>query len=233
METFYLSPKKVARFLTTTVIILTIASFAGNFAHHVLDITFRGLVFRLNVGEDSSLPTWYSSIALLLCSLLLSLIGWTASKKNQPYIVQWFILSLLFLYISMDEVATFRETFFRSLKTVIQTDGLFHYRWTLFGIPFVILFSLSYLKFLAHLPKKIRNLFILSGVVFIFGAIGMEMLASLTDSLYGTRNMLYVTLTAIEEFSEMFGVVIFIYTLLLYIQMQGIQEIRLSLSRNK
>lgn len=232
METFQIVPKRVARFLTSVVIILTIASFSANFAQHVLGITLKGLVHPLNVGQDSSLPTWYSSISLLICSFLLLLISFAARKKNQPYIVHWFMLSLLFLYISMDEVATFRETFFRALRPVIQTDGLFHYRWTLFAIPFVFLFLLSYVKFLAHLPKQIRHLFILSGVVFVFGAIGMEMLASLSHSLYGTRNMLYVTVTAIEEFCEMFSVVIFIYTLLSYLQMQGIQEIRLCLSRN-
>ncbi len=232
METFQISPKGVARFLTLIVIILTIASFCANFAQYVLGITFKGLVLPLNVDRDSSLPTWYSSISLLICSFLLLTSSLIARKKKQSYTVHWFILSLLFLYISVDEVATFRESFFVTLRPVIHTDGLFHYRWTLFAIPFVILFLLSYLKFLAHLPKQIRNLFILSGTVFVSGALGMEMLAGLTDSLYGAKNMLYVTVTAIEEFCEMFSVVIFIYALLLHLQMQGIKEIRLCLSRN-
>jgi hypothetical protein len=233
METFHISAKKVARFLISIVIVLTIASFAASFAHNVLGITLRGLVSRLDVGVDSSLPTWYSSITLLICALLLLLIGFIARKTRQPYVIHWFTLSALFTYISVDEVATLRETFFRALKPIIHTDGVFQYRWTLFAIPFVIFFSLSYLKFLTHLPKQIRRLFILSGIVFIFGALGMEMMASLTDSLYGTQNMLYVAITVVEEFCEMVGIVIFIYTLLSYLQMQGIHEIRLCLTQNR
>ncbi len=64
--TVSISPKKVALVLTIIVICLSIVSLAGQFSRYVLG---HGNLFRLvrlfNVGEDSNIPTWYSSITLL------------------------------------------------------------------------------------------------------------------------------------------------------------------------
>ena len=46
--------------------------------------------------------------------------------------------------------------------------------------------------------------------------VGAEMFAGRYDDLYGAQNMTYAMITALEEFCEMFGVVVFIYALLSY-----------------
>lgn len=60
-------------------------------------------------------------------------------------------------------------------------------------------------------------LFILSGVIFVSGAIGFELLGGWQDDMHGRNNLLFCVLYTCEELFEMFGVVIFIYTLLSYI----------------
>ena len=92
-------------------------------------------------------------------------------------------------------------------------------------IPYGIalgVFLLFYIKFLLSLPKRIMILFIVSGAIFVAGAIGFEMLASRYFSLYGdiSGGTMYAVFYTFEEFFEMLGIVIFIYTLLSYIAIQ-------------
>ncbi len=70
------------------------------------------------------------------------------------------------------------------------------------------------------LPKKIMILFIVSGTTFVAGAIGFEMLCGRHHALYGKNDLVYSIFYTCEEFLEMLGIVIFIYTLLLYIASQ-------------
>ena len=62
-------------------------------------------------------------------------------------------------------------------------------------------------------------LFIVSGAIFVFGAIGFEMLASRQFSIHGdiSGDLMYAVFYTFEEFLEMLGIVVFIYTLLSYI----------------
>lgn len=165
---------------------------------------------------DANVPTWYSSFALLLCSLLLAIVARAKKLARARYTLQWKVLSAIFLYLSIDEVAMIHEHINIMLGFSINRTGSLHYGWVLFGIPLTLIFVLSYLKFLAHLPSKTRLLFFVAGAIFVSGALGAEMFAARQDELYGMENMTYATITAVEEFCEMFGVVVFIYALLSY-----------------
>ncbi|GAA3535630.1 hypothetical protein GCM10022394_14040 [Zobellella aerophila] len=59
-------------------------------------------------------------------------------------------------------------------------------------------------------------LFVFSGVVFVSGAIGFEMLAGRYVELHGKGNLIYSFFYTCEEFLEMLGIVIFIYAVLMY-----------------
>ncbi|MGJ3249458.1 MAG: hypothetical protein ACFE0I_25730 [Elainellaceae cyanobacterium] len=233
MQTFYISPKRIMQFLLGIDLALSIASLTGKFSLYVLKTSVVGLVWRFDVGSDTSLPTWYSSFVLLICSLLLALIGLTKKQKGDRFIRHWFCLSLLFLYISVDEVATFRETLGQAARSVVETDGIFYYNWVIVAIPAVIVLALTYLKFLAHLPKPIRRLFVLSGSLFVVGAVGFEMVSSLVHSRYGVQNMMYASATTVEEFLEMIGVTIFLYALLVYVESQQIRGVQICVETGK
>ena len=60
-------------------------------------------------------------------------------------------------------------------------------------------------------------MFLISGSIFVLGAIGFELLGGRQADLYGTNNVLYSIITTSEELLEMLGIAIFIYTLLTYI----------------
>lgn len=226
MQTFDISPRKVARLLLYIAIGLSLASFAASLTQNFLGTTLGGMTTRLLVGNDSSLPTWFASFLLFIGALLLGFIAFIKKKQKGSYIKHWIFLCLLFLYISIDEVATFRETAFSVVKRMVSVDGFFYYVWVIAAIPFVIIMALAYLKFFAHLPQRVRTLFTTGCILYVLGAIGLEMTAAAIHSAQGTSNPMYHMVTTFEEFLEMAGVIIVIYSLLLYIRFENIRSIQ-------
>ena len=70
------------------------------------------------------------------------------------------------------------------------------------------------------LSKRIKNLFVTSGITFVIGAIGFELLGGRHSDLNGEDNLTYSLIYTCEEFLEMLGIVIFIYALLIYLAKQ-------------
>jgi len=68
------------------------------------------------------------------------------------------------------------------------------------------------------LPRQTMILFICAGVIFITGAVGIEIISAQEADLHGTESVLYSVLYTIEELCEMLGIVIFCYALLRYIE---------------
>ncbi|MCI5143186.1 MAG: hypothetical protein D3909_15955 [Candidatus Electrothrix sp. ATG1] len=80
--------------------------------------------------------------------------------------------------------------------------------------------GLLYFRFLFCLPRKTFVLFICSAVIFLTGAGFFDMLGGKEAELHGYYSITYTVLYTIEEFLEMIGVVLLIYTLLDYIEQQ-------------
>ena len=215
-----ISPKKIAKFLTLIVVGFTLVNLAGFFIQYVLG--FRRLdrfIGLLNVGDDSSIPTWYSSFALLICAILLMVIAIVKGRRKEPYFRHWAILSIIFTVMSIDEVAMIHENMGDILGDLFKFKaGFFYYSWVILAMPLIFIFLLAYLKFIIHLPTKIRYLFLIAGATFVMGGLGIEMLSAHHDSLYGTSNLIYNCIMTAEEFLEMLGIIIFIYALLSYLK---------------
>lgn len=97
-------------------------------------------------------------------------------------------------------------------------SGMLYYSWiVLFGALFLI-FGFAYLKFLSLLPPFVKYLFVISGAIFVAGAIGVESVGGSIAAESGESGLLYGTLVGFEELLEMIGVTLFIYALLYYLQ---------------
>ena len=107
------------------------------------------------------------------------------------------------------------------MRESFGTSGFLYYAWLIpYGIA-LIAFVVAYFNWLMKLPRRIMALFVVSGAIFVSGAVGCELLAGRHHDLYGVDNLTYAFFYTCEEFLEMFGIVIFIYTLLSYIAMQS------------
>jgi hypothetical protein len=188
-----------------------------------------GFVPLFDFNTEKNIPTLFSSITLIIASILLLSISLTHKKLKSSYIM-WFGLSVIFLFLSIDEIHSIHERFGKPTREAFNTSGLLFYAWIIpYGVALVI-FIITYSNFLIKLPKNTMILFFVSGVIFILGAIGFEMLGGRQHELYGSSSILYAFYYTCEESLEMIGIAIFIYTLLSYI-IEQFESVKIIISK--
>lgn len=176
---------------------------------------------------EENLPTFYSTLAISIASLLLLIIAMRNKKRNLKYI-DWLGLSFVFLFLAVDEFTRIHEYLWNPTHNLLQTTGLLYYSWY---IPYAILFliiAVFYIKWFNRLPIETKKLFVLSGLIFITGAIVFEAVSGYFDELYGVSNFWYCFFYTIEELLEMLGIALFIYALLEYISETKYLKIKIS-----
>lgn len=202
------------------ILLLLLANILGLLAKFNFDHDyFSGLILLFDFNIENNIPTLFSSLILILCSVLLAFIASTHKKKNSSY-YPWAGLSLIFLFLSVDEIASIHERLGALFRTALNTSGLLYHAWVIpYGV-ILLVFIIVYFRFLMRQTKNIRNLFVVSGTTYVAGALGFELLGGWQNVLYGSNNITYSILYTCEEFLEMLGIVIFIYALLVYITKQ-------------
>jgi hypothetical protein len=156
----------------------------------------------IDLDEENNLPTWFSSFLMLNVAGLLFLVR----KSTDAWRGHWTVLATGFFLMSVDEVAGVHET----LNTA--TDTL----WVWPALVLVVALGLWFLPFLRALPRATMVLFILAGLVFIGGSIGMEIVGDPMDA----DTLVYSMTVLVEESMEMMGVLIFAHALIRYLQAQ-------------
>ena len=215
-----LTPGAVTQFLLRVVVCLVVLFVLTKMPLYFLpDYVGRDLLAdKFDLDAEGNIPTFYSFLALLFSSVLLGAIAHVKNLDNDRYKNKWKILSFIFLYLSLDEIAQVHEDFVIPMRKLLNATGFLYSAWI---VPFGFLaaiFALSYSKFLFHLPVSTKKMFAAAFVLYVGGAIGMEMPGGYlvyTDNLH---NVTFMILIAIEESLEMLGIVVFIHALILYIK---------------
>ena len=174
-----------------------------------------GGVRVLSVDEESSVPAWFSSSLLLLCSLFALSVSATDAEHPVRYAGRWKVLAIVLLLMSLDESVALHEKTIEPLRSALNTGGPFYYAWVIPGAIFVLAFALAYRGFLLDLPPKTRRLFAVAGTLYVCGALLVEMVGGVYADAYGKGGLSYLTITSVEEYLEMLGVATLLYALML------------------
>jgi hypothetical protein len=225
---------RVARALLWIVITLVSASILGRLTLAYLP-DFLGVGFlqtEFYLDEEGNFPALYSSLALAIASLLLFTISKLEEDIQADYYRSWKMLSGIFLYLSLDELLGVHEYLNALRRTGLK--GAFFYAWVIPAALIVVVLLAVFYRFLMHLNPKVRNRICFSGAIFITGALGFEMLGSGIDERLGEpaifTNLSYQIFMTAEEGLEMLGIVMFIHTLLSYLnQYHGVREMMIHL----
>ncbi len=211
------SPQKATRILFSVILFLTSADILGQISKYFWNHErLLGFVKLFDLDLEGNIPSWYSSVALLFCAFLLANI--TSVKKDSPYSSHWKALSLVFIYLSIDESAQLHERLNYLIHPLIHDSRALNILWVVPGSIFVMTILLTYLKFLSHIPNKIKFLFLTAGTIYVGGAVGLELIGNYLVGDSEIHTFLSQMVVAAEEFLEMFGIVVFIYALLSYIE---------------
>jgi len=118
-----------------------------------------------DLDEEESLGTWFSALILFVAGQLTLLQARFVRSNQRDWYGWWLILPIGFHLLSLDEVAGFHE----SVNTVVQST-----HWTTYGLAIAVVVAAAYLPFLWSLSGRTRWLFILSGAIYLGGALGVE-----------------------------------------------------------
>jgi hypothetical protein len=212
-----ISPRNVLVILLSGIGFLVLANLFGIVLKYGLGHdSFYGLVELFDFNRENNIPTLYSTLQLIIASLLASIIAVT-HKSNGANYMPWLAIAVIFLFLAIDETAQIHEKLVDPVRMAFGLTGLLYFAWVVpYGIG-VLLLVFAFSRFLYRLPRKSMRRFMVSGMIYVTGAIGLEMLGARHYESYGGSNFVYSMIYTGEELLEMLGVAFFIYALLAYV----------------
>jgi len=213
-------PIRVFRTLLKIVAVLLILGIVTRLLfHYFKSPASAAFSFLFNLDEEHNIPALYSFFQLLAASFLLALIARDASQAKKKLRLYWWLMAGLFFYMAFDELESFHERGSLWIHQHLQTTGFFYFAWVMPAVVVLLVLAIILFRFLRDLPKDVRRRFVLSGTVYVAGAVGGDAVAGKYISIHGSGlGWPYVLEYHIEETMELLAIAYFIYALLLYIQ---------------
>jgi hypothetical protein len=193
---------------------------AANLAQDFVVADQNSRVWLLDVDVERSLYTWYSQLLLAGVATLLLDTGAKMLRHNRLIASQWLLLSAIFAVLSADEALSLHELLSQRLSAAIPTSGFLMFAWALPAGVICLVGLAAATPFLLRMPARVRSLMLISAAVFLAGAVGMEMVGGkiLSGNGEDVTAIVYRLSVAVEEGLEGLGVLIFLYSHLLYRQ---------------
>ncbi len=210
-----IDPRRTAVALFAVAVALILMHFAVMFSRFVLHHgQLLGLVDTFNVNVENNVPTFFSALLLFACAVALALVA-RLPENSASDRRHWNGLGLVFLFLALDEDASIHELFIDPLKHFLPEQGILHFGWIVPYAVLALVLGLLYLRFVLRLPAPTRGLTIASGATYLAGALVFEMIGGwYISDVSGWQDFPYMTIVAGEEFLEMCGAILFLYTLL-------------------
>jgi len=184
--------------------------------HLVSTVIYFSKIEALNFGKyplldlfyfeyEKNLPAFFSAFLLLSCGYLLLHLSKKDKENNLPY-KSAKRLGYVFFFLACDEWFSIHEILLQVPKIVIPF-------WLYVYIPLAILVLISSIPFLKSLPARILKLTLLSGFLFISGAVLFEIGIELFSIIH-FMDLEYQVYIILQEATEMAGSCLFAITLM-------------------
>ena len=211
----------VIRWLIGSAILLAIAGAAVELIRfYTGHDSLYGLSRLFDLGQEANVPTFFSALLLLTASSLLTIISFAKWQSSDRFAKHWTTLAAGFFYLALDESAQIHELLILPMRTLLgrYSEGIFYFAWVVPGIAIIAILAFTFFRFWRSLDRSAMIYFAVSGVLYVGGAVGIEMVDGLVAAMFGKDNLLYNMLVVVEEGMEMSGVILFIAGLLRYLR---------------
>jgi hypothetical protein len=205
--------------LAALIVAFSVVSFAGQIVAEYV-ITENQYVDRiaswLDVNAEASIPTWYATVTLMACGVLLAVIAIDARVRGRAYAPHWALLAIGFGLLSLEEVIGVHSQATKVLRSAVSiTDGA-GYAIVLGLIVLVGLGLLAWVfgRFFLALPRRQRMLFTTGLVIYLVGVFGSDAVGDYLHDAFGEGSLLYIVVLTVEEALEMTGVLLILTGLL-------------------
>jgi len=169
------------------------------------------------LDSETSVPTWLSTMLMATSAILC----WVESRVTDPgQRRRWTLLGFGFLVLSIDEVTGFHESAAAPLRA-LHLQGALFYGWVLPAIVLITLAAIYFYPLIPTLPGKVRKRIILAGMLFVAGAVGLEMLGGVLSQRGMRGEWSYFVLSTVEEMVEIISVYLFVDTMAMWLAERG------------
>ncbi|WP_187261818.1 hypothetical protein [Pontibacter beigongshangensis] len=231
-----LKPSSVLRLQLWILGVLIVLNFVSLYAeyyvtqHNFYNYTLEKYVIKMfSFFWEHNVPTYFSTLNLFISAGCLYYISKLEKRKaGANFHKHWLYLSRVFVFLAFDELLMIHELFITPSKMVInhflqpKSLGVVYHTWVVPYILALALFGVYFYKFVFSLPARFTLSFILAGAIFVFGAVGVEMIEGSLAEVLGEDNyrssITFKLWVALEESLEILGIMLFIYFLMQYIE---------------
>lgn len=198
--------------LTGSIAIAVAGALRYVFLTYLGDATALGSMNWLDINVEQSVATWWTSMMWAALAAYLFSAGVSTGRN------MWLVLASGALLLSLDEIIMIHESIGHSIAPFFDgASGVWASKWVIVGVPAVVASLLALLPFVRSLPRRTAVGLVASGVVFVTGAVGCEMLFSAAVTEWAWPDWLILTLIVAEETLEMLGVALAIAVIAAYL----------------
>ena len=163
-------------------------------------------------NSEHNMPSWLSSGLLGAGALLTLWIAHLDPERRRG----WTVHAAVLLACSIDESVSFHETLITVFAWMRDYSVLLYFPWVLFGGTFCLFYGLFILRLLSGIGREHFVRFAASGIVFVAGALVMEVVGGAIGAHYGERSLAYALGTSTEDILETLGAFLYLRAASLY-----------------
>lgn len=184
-------------------------------------VTLKIIFFLFNTESENNIPTWFSAGLWLFLGIAVLLVR----AHTERYRASWLVFAVVAMLASLDEFSRLHERLEkigRRLAAALSLEDVLHWAWVLVGLIIVVFVAVTLTPLVFRLPKTIRNGILLSGFIFVLGAVGFETLGGLARKY--EMPIVYILLQHTEELLEMTGVSLAVASVLEMLEFRRTEE---------
>lgn len=219
--------RTVTRVLTVIVVGLVATTFLAQLLKNA-GVVPDSIIRLFDSNEKVNFPTGYKLVALLGCTVLLWLVGMAKEQEGDRFARHWVVLSLIFGFLFLDEMAYLHQTLSGMLERHASFGGSLKFPWVAVYLPLLAVLAFAYWRFFWSLQPRFRWLFLIAAICFAGGSGGIEIFKGVAVNEAGFQSLRFGLLAALSDSLEEVGLLVFLYALLTYLGLT-VGEVRLGL----
>lgn len=229
----------VTRWLLAGLAVLLVCHLVTVYMHFVPHTKAEAWSTLFDMDLEANIPTFFNCALFFLCAALMVM---KAAGRHGQLRRGWFILAGAFLFLGIDEGTQIHEKFMLVTLRLMnhgsldgQHFGWLYYAWVIPYAGAAVLLGVVLLRWFIALSPALRRSMVLCGLLYVFGAVFLEMfsgkvaeeldprtvdaavLSCLPCRVYGEStchdyaNLQYVVIYTLEELCEMLALILCVH----------------------
>lgn len=175
-------------------------------------LSFSGsYIFKLfDVGGEGNIPTFFGGFLFILLAISAWFCGISDKYRGltKKEYLPWMLLSVLLFFLSIDEFTQIHEQLTDPVRELLGVGGFLYFAWIIPYVIALLLLALYFIPFILKLSKKTKLLIFIGAGIFVFGAVGFEMIGAYLYDIGANRQIGYIIVSSLEELFEVAGILV-------------------------